>query len=611
MAPLRMLRSLFKTAFLPCFFFLFASCKAQKDIDFSIEKTEKVLLIYDSSDMYSFECVENAKFAFKYAKVNYDEVDLSDYQGTLTQNFQDYYVIVFATEFIKKLSEVDCRKIKSFVSSGGGLAVIYRGYNENLSELFGVRLRDGRNLFLKKGNSGLVFDVELMPMLKNIAIPDSILRDLSMFDFVHFGLKTVIATSSDKIPVVWQLRYGLGKVIYWNTSILANRLFRGFITRSIISVSDKFVQPIPNFAVIFIDDFPASVPNVKKKLIWDEFNMTMAEYHFFIFYPDMVKLANEMGLKYTAGLTFNYNADIEPPFHLTEWRSGRVKIWGREIEVSKSIASRFKLKNELAFHGYNHISLLIDEWGDIENMKNALRFAQKKWVEEGLGELPMTYIPPTNWIDSIGVQAIVQSFPSIKIIAGLYSGFFDVGQSREFGPEPWNKKLYCIPRVSAGFLIDDYTKILILSEIAMLGVWTHFVHPDDIIYTPDEVENPELVRNWFYLPWRGKNKEGLYFKFKRWLEDFRRDYPFIRFMTCAEAYEEMQKFDNLAIEYGFFENEIRIKTNQKGVFLVINVDSKYEVIEATNAVVVHSGVTDFTNFVVLRTVDDSVILKLK
>ncbi|WP_047134233.1 DUF2194 domain-containing protein [Candidatus Kryptonium thompsonii] len=604
-------RSLFNMIFMVCFF-LFASCKTQKEkIDFSIEKPEKVLLIYDSSDMYSSECVENARWAFKYAKVNYDELDLLDYQGKLVQDFQNYYAIVFATEFIKKLSKDDCQRIKNFVANGGGLAVIYRGYNENLSELFGVKLRDARNLFLKRGNSGLVFNANLMPMLKNTAIPDSILRDLSMFDFIHFGSKSIIATSSDKIPVVWQLRYGLGKVIYWNTSILVNKLLRGFITRSIISVSDKFVQPISNLAVIFIDDFPTAVPNVKKKLIWDEFNMTMAEYHFFIFYPDMVKLADEIGLKYTAGLTFNYGADIKPPFHLTEWRVGKVKVFDKEVEVSKSIARQFKSKNELAFHGYNHISLLVDEWKDIENMKSALRFAQKKWEEEGLGKLPITYIPPTNWIDSIGVQAIVQSFPSIKVIAGLYSGFFDVGQSREFGPEPWNRKLYCIPRVSAGFLIDDYTKLLILSEVAMLGVWTHFIHPDDVIYTPDEVENPELVRNWFYLPWRGKNGEGLYFKFKEWLKDFKKNYPYIRFMTCAEAYEEMQKFDNLMIEYEFFEDEIRIKTNQKEVFLVADIDAKYKGVELTNAVIVHSGVTDFTNFVVLKTLDNSVILKLR
>jgi hypothetical protein len=100
----------------------------------------------------------------------------------------------------------------------------------------------------------------------------------------------------------------------------------------------------------------------------------------------------------------------------------------------------------------------------------------KKWKEEGLGNPPATYIPPTNLIDSIGVQALAQSAPSIKVIAGLYAGFFELGQRREFGPEPWNGKFYCIPRVSAGFMIDDYTKTIILSAIAMLGVWTHFIH---------------------------------------------------------------------------------------------------------------------------------------
>ncbi len=593
---------------------LFVSCRRQdkdKDFSISVNTPAKILFIYDTDDTYSIDIIENARFAFKYAKLDYDEFDLSNYPDIGIGNLQPYYAIVLATEFINKLSKEDCLRIKSFVSSGGGLAVIYRGYNENLSDLFGVRLKDKRNLFATAGNSGLVFKVDFLPMLRETAIPDSIIGDLSMFDFVHFGERQIIATSSAGVPVAWILRYFSGKVIYWNTSLLSDRLFRGFITQSIASVSDKFIQPVANFAVIFIDDFPTAVPNAKKKIIWDEFYMTMAEFHYFVFYPDMLKLADELNLKYTAGLVFNYGASIKPPFHLTEWRMGKAMVLGKEIEVSKAIAKQFKLRNELGFHGYNHISLLIDEWGSIENMKNALRYSQKKWVEEGLGELPITYIPPTNWIDSIGVQAISQSFSSIRIIAGLYFGDFDVGQGREFGPEPWNDKFYCIPRVSSGFLIDDYTKATILSEIAMLGVWTHFVHPDDIIYTPDEVENPELVRNWFYLSWRGKNGEGLYFKFREWLVNLKKSYPFLRFMTCKEAYDEIKKFDTLRIEYEFREHEIIIKTNQRNIFLSVQLDPKYNGLEVTNAVVLHSAKTATTNFVILETKDETIILKLK
>ncbi|MDW8108780.1 MAG: DUF2194 domain-containing protein [Candidatus Kryptonium sp.] len=593
-------------------FFLFASCGSKREnFVFSIGEPEKILLIYDSSDSYAYDCTENARWAFRYAKIAYDEFDLSDYPNTKIENLQNYYAIVSATEFINKLSKEDCDKIKNFVALGGGLAVIYRGYNDYLSDLFRVEPRDRKSLFLKSGNSGFIFNVNLLPMLENTIIPDSIIMNLSMFDFVHYGSKNIIATTSAKIPAVWLVRYGRGKVIYWNTSLLSNRLFRGFITQSIASVSDKFVQPFPNFAIIFIDNFPAAVPNSRKKIIWEEFKMTMAEYHFFVFYPDMLKLQDEFGLKYTAGLVFNYGADTKPPFHLTEWKIGKVEVLGKEIEVSKSIARQFKLKNELGFLGYNHFSLLIEEWKSIENMKKALEFAQNKWIEEGLGELPVTYIPPTNWIDSIGVQAIAQSFPSIKVIAGLYSGYFDVGQSREFGPEPWNEKLYCIPRVSAGFFIDDYVKALILSEIGMLGVWTHFVHPDDIIYTPDEVENPELVRNWFYLPWRGKNNEGLYYKFRDWLKSFTKNYPYIRFMTSKEAYYEMRRFDDLKIEYEFNPNEIKIKTNQKNIFINVQINNFYQKIEAINAEIIHSTKTAFTNLIILKTLSETVSLKIQ
>ncbi len=594
--------------------FLFASCWRQdesRSSAVSINIPAKILFIYDTDDPYSSGVIENARYAFKYAKLDYDEIDLSNYPNVKIENLQSYYAIVLATEFISKLSEKDCLKIKAFVSSGGGLAVIYRGYNENLSDLFGVRLKDKGNLFATADNSGLVFKTDFLPMLEGTAISDSILKNLGMFDFVHFGEKQIIATSSEGVPIVWILRYFNGKVIYWNTSLLSNKLFRGFIAQSIASVSDKFVQPIANFAVIFIDDFPASVPNAKKKIIWDEFSMTMAEFHYFVFYPDMLKLADELNLKYTAGLIFNYGGSIKPPFHLTEWRMGKAMVWGKELEVSKTIAKQFKAKNELGFHGYNHISLLIDDWESIENMKNALKYAQKKWIEEGLGELPITYIPPTNLIDSIGVRAISQSFPSIKVIAGLYSGNFDVGQNREFGPEPWNDKLYSIPRVSAGFLIDNYTKTIILSEIAMLGVWTHFIHPDDVIYTLDEVENPELVRNWFYLPWRGKNREGLYFKFREWLINLKKNYPFLRFMTCKEAYDEIKKFDALKIEREFRENEVVIKMNQKNVFLCVQLDQKYLGLEVINAEILHLIKTATTNLIIFKTKDETTILKLK
>jgi hypothetical protein len=347
----------FKILFLLPFLVLSSCSEKRNEINLTIQKSEKLLLIYDSSDFYSLECVENARMSFKYAKLLYDEIDLKNYKGGELSKLGNYFAIALATEFIKKLTKSDCENLKSFVSSGGGLAVIYRGYNENLHDIFGVKIRDKNQPFLKQGRSGLHFKTDFIPGLKGTAISDSILRDLSMFDFVHVGDKNIIATTSSGTPVVWNLRYGKGKVTYWNSSILSNRSFRGFITQTIASVSSKFVQPIANFSVIFIDDFPTSVPNAVKKIVWDEFKMNLAEFHFLVFYPDMLKLSNEFGLKYTAGLVFNYGASITPPFHLNEWRIGKASVLSKEIEVSKTIAKQFKINHELGFHGYNHVSL--------------------------------------------------------------------------------------------------------------------------------------------------------------------------------------------------------------------------------------------------------------
>ena len=579
---------------------------------------ERLLFIYDSSDKLSVSCIQNAKFAFKYAKIKYDVFDLKNYSGKTTVDLGKYYAIVLAVENLDKLSDYDCGRIESYVRSGGGLAVIYRGYTERFSKLFGARVKTGAEMFLE-GTSGLIFTEDFVPGLKGLVISREETGGLSPYNFEYFGDKVIFAVSFDKVPIAWYLRYGRGRVVYWNTALLSDRAFRGFITQTVAVVAGRFVQPIANFAVIFLDDFPADVPNSTHEIIWREFRQTVAEFHVLTWFPDMVRLANDFDLKYSAYLIFNYNDKTEPPFDMKGWVTGVADVSGKKVKVApflaRLIARKFKKRIELGLHGYNHISLLVKNWGSLENMVQALKFAMKKWKEEGLGELPFTYVAPNNWIDSIGVQAIVRGAPSIKVISTIYLGDFKVGQMREFGPEPWNPKLYCIPRVSEGYIPDNYEILNTLNAIAMLGVWTHFIHPDDVIATYDRLKDSTLVRNWNRLPWRnvrwgGRFKPGFYDGFRNFLSRIKKIYPFLRFMTTREAYYEMQKFDNLKIGYKFNKNSIIIETNEKA-YAVVQLDPAYKVIGLSGCKVEYAVKTAFTKYLVIKTSAGRAVIKIK
>jgi hypothetical protein len=73
----------------------------------------------------------------------------------------------------------------------------------------------------------------------------------------------------------------------------------------------------------------------------------------------------------------------------------------------------------------------------------------------------------------------------------------------------------------------------------------------------------------------------------------------------------MKRFDDLKIEYEFSNDEIKIKTNQKDVFIIVQFDTIYKSVDVLNANIIHHGQTSTTNYVVLKTESESIILKLK
>jgi hypothetical protein len=68
------------------------------------------------------------------------------------------------------------------------------------------------------------------------------------------------------------------------------------------------------------------------------------------------------------------------------------------------------------------------------------------------------------------------------------------------------------------------------------GIWTHFVHPDDVYQIPETADKTSAgysLRNQYHLGWKkSKNSNKAFFpEFKSFLKQFTMTYPQMRFVN--------------------------------------------------------------------------------
>ena len=125
--------------------------------------------------------------------------------------------------------------------------------------------------------------------------------------------------------------------------------------------------------------------------------MTTSDFVTKVWWPDMNKSAQEFHIPYAAMLTFDYRNKIDPPFTLDQWNSRKIKTNNRTEALPDWLVGELKKGNhELAFHGYNHVSLTKKMWPNAEMIENSMSAVRKKWELSNYGKFPTTYVPPSN-----------------------------------------------------------------------------------------------------------------------------------------------------------------------------------------------------------------------
>ncbi|GGF92541.1 DUF2194 domain-containing protein [Paenibacillus abyssi] len=470
-------------------------------------------IAFDSSNEESARLKNNAERVLQYMKKPVRVFDMSA-RGIELPGCQ---AAIIALSELNKLGNID--ELARYVESGGYAFLmsrpeledafyrIYRklGINDigDASAQQGIMLHD--NVLI--GESGLALDETFMNNFVNHVQLDNTAR--------------LLASTANRTPLLWEYAYGGGKFMVFNGSMLAEKYNRGIVAGAISLLEPDFIYPVFNAKLMYIDDFPAPVPTGLNPSIYRTYKRDISRFFRDIWWPDMIKLARQADLKYTAVVIQTYTDHVEPPFDqpIDQDQNGLI-IYGREV---------LKSGGEIGIHGYNHQSLQTNPdiadnygyntWSSMEAMAASIEEVVSYVGEALSGYQLLSYVPPSNMLDEVGREALKKSWPSLAVISSLY-GEDQSGMSyiQEFEVAP--DGILEMPRITSGYFERPFDRWAEANTITSIGVFSHFIHPDDIM---DEIRSN-------HLSW-----DQLYDSFLQLLKRIDRMYPWLRASTSAEA----------------------------------------------------------------------------
>ncbi|SMO34593.1 DUF2194 domain-containing protein [Gracilimonas mengyeensis] len=495
-------------------FSLFWGCNSDKIRFFpgTVEGGQKpyVMVVKYLSDDYSSSMSANVTKSLDYTKIPYQTLDLEIISGEFRIP-ETVRTIVITSFEATQLPQEAIKKLIEFVAKGNNIVFTGPFADEKFSYLQGIR--PDIDFSFDSTNTGFELLEQAFPGMagkrynpKGLEVHNGLEANQFIPSVTHLA-----ATATDpEQPFIVSNKLGMGEVITINSYAINNRLYRGIVFSSILRGLSGIPYQVANVSTIFLDDFPAPLYNEMLPPIDEEYGISHAEFVSKVWWPDMRALADTFDITYSAMTAFNYNANVVPPFDFQEWRQGSIVYNQDIVRGSIFLANNIRdSRHELAFHGYNHFSLWREDWDNINFMISALHAARKRWQVDDMGPLPTNYVPPTNHIDSLGIQAIIRGMPSIEYMSSLYLGYLEDGGAREFDPEPYAPtELFNYPRITSGFTMTDNSILQQMGLQIMTGIWTHFVHPDDVFQVVQRDADDFASRNPKGLGWKSDPEYG-------------------------------------------------------------------------------------------------------
>lgn len=441
------------------------------------------LIIYDPSSVESMFLRHETERMITGKKMKFQSVRNDTAAAIDTDSFRG---VILATGDLAHV--VSLPAVFSYVEQGGTAVLLTRLIQnldmpisqDTLSKL-GVSHLDSQAFTAK----GLAMHTDFLPGSKGIRVAGDN-HYTTTVDLLTLAGQAVVHVSdySGTIPLIWQQAYGKGNFYAYNGSIRSDKTNRGFLMGLLAHCGEDTLYPIVGCKIFFIDDFPSPIPEGYQEKIRNEYQMTTRNFYSRIWWPYMKQIHESEHVKYTGVIIESYGDQVQGPFKPIYEKEGRnaFLVYGNDL---------LSIGGEMGIHGYNHQPLVPpgyqdDEpdyvpWQSTNDMKEALT-ELNRYVHEAFPKYTFqVYVPPSNILSPQGKKTILEAFPEIRVFSSLYDGPSDEeAYYQEFKRE--DTGIYDIPRITSGYKPADTDLYFECTTITSIGVFNHFVHPDELFY---------------------------------------------------------------------------------------------------------------------------------
>ena len=361
-------------------------------------------------------------------------------------------------------------------------------------------------LFLKEGEaswkdaSGIRLLTDFYIGGEGFSFPGGIAYRTTGADVTLTDRATLHMTSADgDLPLLWEIPSGKGRYIVYNGSVRDDKTNLGLMAAMISHCGEESIYPVLGCKVFYIDDFPSPVPEGYFDKIYDELHLSTADFYRTVWWPFMRECAKEYQLKYTGLIIESYGNQVKGPFHPAGGRAARdnLIVYGREL---------LDMGGELGIHGYNHQPLApagynqenLDyvPWASKEDMLDALTELRRYITSAYPGYQFRCYVPPSDILSPEGKEALLEVFPDLKVFSSLIDGPYT---SRAYYQDYERSAdgIYELPRVTSGYAPTGNEMWAELCVVNYIGIFSHFVHPDEIFYEESQDKTWAMMEDGF------------------------------------------------------------------------------------------------------------------
>lgn len=493
----------------------------------------QVYLVRDEGDL-AVNTADNLLYGLRYAKLDVREIDASAV-GSITPS--PYNIIVFTGE---KTATWPLQETKRFIEQGGNVVFANRFKDPAWNELSGI---EEIGEFVPDVY-GLNFEETIFPGYVDLNPPE----DLFVHSVVDFAIadEANVLLSAEGFPVLWEHEVGEGNVLYWNTTITDQKMIRGLFVQTLGTLPPVFVGAQAAIKLMYIDDFPAPVMDGKMKDVSaTPLDKSVKDFFAEDWWEDMIDMAAEDDLIYTGAMIGTYEEEMElVDEQLIKRGEFPMLYFGRKLVAQGG---------EIGLHGYNHQSLVTAEepidptygyipWKDKDEMKRSLLQAKSVFANYFPAEKLKSYVPPSNALNRTGVDAIAEALPELRTIASLYTGESENGDFvQEFEFDTTHPGIYHFPRITSDYGEERGSIFQMVDAIANFGVFSHFIHPDDVI-DPDRA----FGRDW----------DTMFASLKKIVDDVNVNYPYLEAYTQHYATEKLITYQEADLNVSFDDRTI-------------------------------------------------------